>query len=71
MRGGSQLSFAYALAEPALRKRIEAALIFRHKPPTNDEFRFTFPFDTTTIKLEGKISLLDSYFTVYELTSSY
>jgi excinuclease UvrABC nuclease subunit len=71
VKGGSQLCFSYALIEPALRNRIKAALIFKHKPPTNDKFRFDFPFETTTIKLEGKTCLLEQYYTLHKMTQSF
>jgi hypothetical protein len=46
------------------RARCEAALIFAHRPPGNTEYKTAFPFDRTTIKLSGKIDLLNPAFAV-------
>jgi excinuclease UvrABC nuclease subunit len=46
------------------RHRAEAAMIFKHKPPVNEEYKHSFPFDTTTMTLTGKTSLLSASFTV-------
>jgi len=46
------------------RERAEAALIYQHKPPVNDQYVYDFPFEETTVRLTGKIALLSAYFTV-------
>ena len=46
------------------RERVEAAMIFRHKPPCNVEYKNTFPFDRTTVTITGRSAELDYEFTV-------
>lgn len=46
------------------RLRAEAALIFHHKPPVNDEYTSSFPYDETQMTVMGKSALLASSFTV-------
>lgn len=65
VRLGNELCFSTGYTEPYFRARIEAAYIFRHKPPENIEYKNEFPFDTTTIKSSGKTALLDTNFIVY------
>lgn len=60
----NELCFSVAYVESANRDRVEAALIFKHKPPVNDEYKDSFPFDRTTIFMVGETALLDTYFTV-------
>jgi hypothetical protein len=65
------LCFSAARVETkATRQRAEAALIFKHKPPVNDEYTGSFPFDTTTIKANGKIAKLTTSFTVKKNATS-
>jgi len=64
VRNGNELCFSFAYAEALYRTRIEAALIFKHKSPVNDEYKWSFPFDDTTLTLTGKTALLSTYFTV-------
>lgn len=63
---GNELCFSFTYVESAHRDRVEAALIFEHKPPVNEEYKYSFPFDTTSIKASGKTALLNSNFTVYK-----
>lgn len=65
LRAGEELAFAFAPADAADRDRVEAALIYKHKPPVNTEYVDTFPFDQTTIATSGKNAKLYSTFTVY------
>lgn len=46
------------------RERVEAAMIFHHKPPCNVEYKNTFPFDRTTVTITGDRARLDYQFTV-------
>lgn len=46
------------------RVRAEAALIYRHKPPVNDEYKYSFPFDDTQMMLSGTTARLETAFTV-------
>lgn len=64
IRNGKEFCFSFAHVESYYRTRIEAALIFKHKPPLNDEYKYSFPFDRTTISASGKTALLSTYFTI-------
>lgn len=64
VRRGNELCFSFGGVVVADRDRTEAALIFKHKPPENDEYKNLFPFDKTTMSLSGKIALLGTHFTV-------
>ncbi len=63
---GQVLCFSAAKVTPeADRQRAEAALIFKHKPPANDEYTKAFTgFDTTTINASGETANLTTTFTV-------
>lgn len=60
----NQICFSFAPVTNPDRQRGEAAMIYKHKPPVNDEYKYTFPFDQTTMNLTGKTNLLETYFTV-------
>jgi hypothetical protein len=63
--GGRQIWInAAAVADVALRDRAEAALIFYHKPPTNDDLVENFNHQTTTVRTSGQNGLLAGEFTV-------
>ena len=65
LRIGERLSFAAALIQPATdRRRAEAAMIYRHKPPCNVEYAHHFPFPATTIITGGQNALLTPTFSV-------
>ncbi len=64
VKEGNQLCFSFGYVESSNRDRVEAALIFEHKPPENSEYTDSFPFDKTTISLSGRIALLHANFTV-------
>jgi len=64
VREGNQLCFSFGYVESDNRDRVEAALIFKHKPPENSEYIDSFPFDKTTISLSGRTALLNTNFTV-------
>jgi excinuclease UvrABC nuclease subunit len=61
---GNELCFSTGYLEETQRKRVEAAYIFKHKPPLNVEFTKLFPFEQTTIISTGKTALLDINFTI-------
>lgn len=61
---GECICFSYAKIDSTYRERCEAAMINKHKPPFNTEYRYNFPYDDTTIELDGKISLLQANFKV-------
>ncbi|MGB3479859.1 MAG: hypothetical protein WBB67_11945 [bacterium] len=58
------MCFSFAHFESAYRDRVEAALIFKQKPPINDDYKDSFPFDKTTILITGASELLVPIFTV-------
>jgi len=60
----NELCFSFAPVINPDRERGEAALIYKHKPPVNEEYKYNFPFDDTTMSLSGKTDLLTTYFTV-------
>jgi len=60
-----QICFSFAPIKSPDRQRSEAALIYKHKPPVNDEYKDKFPFDETTMRLSGRTALLNENFTVY------
>ncbi len=71
LTAGQVLCFSAAqVATNTTRKRAEAALIFKHKPPVNDEYTNSFPFDTTTINASGRTAKLTTSFTVKENATS-
>lgn len=64
IRQGNELCFSFAYVESSDRDRVEAALIFKHKSPVNDEYKDSFPFDKTRISSTGKTAFLSTHFTV-------
>ena len=62
--GAHQICFSFAHVADQYRKRSEAALIYKHKPPVNERYIVTYPFDETSINLSGKIGLLSRNYTV-------
>jgi excinuclease UvrABC nuclease subunit len=65
LTSGQELCYSTAPISSTYRVRCEAALINKHKPPVNDEYKNSFPFDTTTIYLSGEIAKLVQRFTIY------
>jgi len=61
---GNELCFSFGAIGSADRERAEAAMIFEHKPPENEEYKHSFPFDRTTMSLSGRTALLSTNFTV-------
>ena len=64
LQGGEELCFNFAPVNAPDRERVEAALIFHHKPPENEEYKDAFPFDKTNIGTKGKNRKLSSSFSV-------
>jgi excinuclease UvrABC nuclease subunit len=62
LKDGEEACFNFVAVEASDRQRVEAALIFHHKPLENSEYRDTFPFDETTISTDGANKLLDAKF---------
>ncbi|MCU0440604.1 MAG: hypothetical protein MUC49_22135 [Raineya sp.] len=73
LESGNQLCYSYTLVDAIFRNRVEAALIYKHKPPANIEYKDSFPFDKTFIKTYGdnaKIEfMLDQY--ILDTTSQF
>lgn len=44
------------------KDRAEAAMISKHRPPLNSEFRYSFPFRTVQMSLSGCTALLSTSF---------
>jgi hypothetical protein len=62
----SQICFSFAPATSSDRERAEAALIYHHKPPCNDEYKDEFPFEETTVESSGECALLSGDMTVHK-----
>ncbi|MCK5677030.1 MAG: hypothetical protein KAH72_00950 [Flavobacteriaceae bacterium] len=62
---GRELCFSTGEVEGNYRERVEAAYVFKHKPPVNTEYKNSFPFDQTIIVSTGMTSYLNTNFTVY------
>jgi len=61
---GSELCFSFAGVTSPDRERAEAALVHYHKPPCNDEYVDSFPFEDTTVVSSGRCALLSEKVTV-------
>jgi hypothetical protein len=57
---GSEICFSFASVTNPDRERAEAALIYYHKPPCNDEYIHAFPFEDTTVESSGQCDQLSS-----------
>ena len=55
-------SFAPVLNQD--RAKAEAALIYKHKPFLNDEYKYNYPFPSVRISITGKTAFLYSDFTI-------
>lgn len=64
----SQICFSFAEITSPDRERAEAALIYYHKPPCNDEYLNEFPFEDTEIKSTGRCALITSPITAKQTT---
>ncbi|MBE6673602.1 MAG: GIY-YIG nuclease family protein [Ruminococcaceae bacterium] len=59
------LCYSFAPAINPDRERAEAALIYKHKPPMNDEYVNSFTYNDTSIILSGNTSKLVESFVIY------
>jgi len=66
VENGNTLCYSFSPVDTSDRERVEAALIYKHKPLVNTEYKDSFPYDTTHIKTEGKNKFLEKSFTVYK-----
>ncbi|MBV6511120.1 MAG: hypothetical protein FMNOHCHN_00599 [Ignavibacteriaceae bacterium] len=64
VKAKNRLAFSYALIDSFNRLRVNAALVFYHKPPFNKEYLENFPFHPTIVRSRGETSLLDTMFSV-------
>lgn len=64
LRFGEELCYSYAAVENDLKERVEAALIYKHKPVLNGNYKRDFPFDDIVLKLSGKTALLSTKFQI-------
>lgn len=62
LKNGEELCYSYVGVEEGLRKRIEAALIYKHKPILNGNYKRDFPFETISVATKGKNALLMTTF---------
>ena len=61
LRESEELCFSVAAVEPSELPRVEAGLIFHHKPPQDSEYHDSFPFEpTTVINTSGRNYQLDA-----------
>lgn len=58
LKDGESLYYSFA-PKVLLRDQAEAALIYKHRPPINTEYKYSFPFPDTLLKTSGKSALLD------------
>jgi hypothetical protein len=61
---GEQVCVSVAGVNHSVRDRVEAAMIFKHKPPCNIDCVDSFPFASTTITVLGRCRNLNRSFTV-------
>lgn len=67
---GEHICFNVALISPRVaRTRAEAAMIRKHEPICNNEYKYKFPFDVTTVNTHGSNHLMERNFTVYRKLS--
>ena len=61
LREGEQLCFSIAAVDDSSEiPRVEAGLVFHHKPPQDSEYHDSFPFEpTTVINTSGRNHFLD------------
>jgi len=64
IRFGNELCYSMVHVESTYRERIEAAYIYKHKPPANEEYKNNFPFNKTRVKSSGETELLNVDFTI-------
>ena len=59
------ICFSFAPVKSSDREMAEAALIYKHKPPLNDEYVYNYPFDSVRITTKGENKFLNSDFIIY------
>ena len=69
LKSGEEIIFSCTELETSDLDRFEAAMIYEHKPPVNEEYVNNFPYDSTTVYTSGRNALLKEHFTVYKTSS--
>ena len=62
---GETLCYSFAKYADPDRTRCAAALINRHQPPANTNYRDAFPFEKTSVNTTGANKSLENSFTVH------
>ena len=70
LKKGEEICFNFASVQSTDRDRVEAALVFQHKPPENTDYVDTFPFDETELTTSDHNKLLTARFTVRRTPSN-
>ena len=65
-RIGTTICFSFAPVDESDRDRVQAALVYRHKPPANSAGKDEFKYCQTTVQLSGKMACLEEKFTVLQ-----
>lgn len=63
-----ELCFSFASVPPDCRERVAAALIMKHQPVENQKYREEFPFEDTSLSLQGRAVILTPEFIVHKTT---
>lgn len=66
VRKGKELCFSTCKEDWYYRERLEAAYIYKHKPPVNTEYKYAFPFDETRVTSSVAAAELNTDFTVHK-----
>lgn len=66
LKSGEALCFSFAPVQSVDRERAEAALIFEHQPPLNDEHTGHFIYEDTEIEVSGRGRYLSPQFTIHK-----
>lgn len=64
LENGESLFYSYAHVNASDLNRIEAALIYKHKPVLNEEYKNNFPYLKTHLISFGECALLNKDFTI-------
>ena len=66
---GEVLCYSSGAVNSSDGERVEAAMIYKHKPVVNVEYKHSFPYDETTVYLSGDTAELSPAFTVQSATA--
>lgn len=64
LKSGEEIRYSFAPVNSDDRERAEAALIYQHKPPKNEQSTSGFDYSETEIQILGETGLLVSRFVV-------